>query len=85
MGAGRPEGPGSKKGWWVRARGRAGTLGRRCSGKSFDRLASMCPSNLPAGRWLTGLEILALESTLYLGREWNQCGVGLGGRKSGRG
>jgi hypothetical protein len=44
VGAGRPEGPGSKKGWWVRE----GWGGRRCLGKSFDRLASMCPSNLPA-------------------------------------
>lgn len=34
------------------------------------------PGQPTRGRLLTGLEMFVLESTLYLGRQWNQCGIG---------
>lgn len=37
------------------------------------------PSQPVSERSLTGLEMLVLESTLYLGREWDQHGAGLVG------
>lgn len=42
--------------------------------------------SLPVREWsLTGLEMLVLESTLYLGREWDQHGEGMVGESLEKG
>ena len=43
-------------------------------------MSAACVPSLPVREWsLTGLEMLVLESTLYLGREWDQHGEGMVG------
>lgn len=46
-------------------------------GGSFSTGSAACVSKPARGRSLTGLEMLVLESTLYLERELNQCGAEL--------